>query len=398
MAYPGRPCVGFFFSINGHNRPERLFPSIAYQLSTIFPAYHDLLDQRIRRDRTLVDKTMRSQFRTLLIEPLQELEQNGMDIGRRVSIFIDGLDKCEGHDVQCKIIEIITSAAYDNATPFCWAFFSRPEPHLENFFGQADVAVLCNVTTLPVSRDADGDTELYLKAGLQNVLRRRNVSPEPSWPSDSDMRALVRAAGGLFIYAATILRVVSQPSSLGPEQRLSDILTAIQESSLNSMYRTAPASPLADLDAFYTLIMQRLPTDMLPIIRLLCATMCVYISWNPDGGGLSAKVLSNMLRVSGARFTTICSQLSAVLHFRDQSRPLELDGRIETTRSFDHKSRGLPESLLHFIDLTRNLEEQFPSTTSHSMTFSSIQHARAHFVPHLLPYIVLCFITASTSN
>lgn len=176
--------------------------------------------------RPLLIRQWRHSSVSLLIEPIEELEKNGVRVGSRIPIPTDGLDECEGASVQCEIIEIIATPVRNDTTPLCWAFFSRPEPHLENTFCRPDVASVCHMTILPISRDIDGEIELYLRAGLQNMVWYSS-SPKSPWPSDSDMKVLVRAAGGLFIYAALVLRVVSRPSSLAPEERLSEIVTTI---------------------------------------------------------------------------------------------------------------------------------------------------------------------------
>lgn len=328
--------AGYFFSVNGRNKHEPFFNTIAYQLSTVFPHYRDLIDLKIRRDTTLVNKSMASQFRALIIEPLQELENQGRSIGARVPIFIDGLDECESPEAQCQIIELIASSARDGSTPFCWAFFSRPERHIEATFSQANVAPLCHKITLPISRDVDGEIELYLRAGFDNILQRCNLSLAPSlWPSRQDMKILVDAAAGLFVYAATVLRFIGQSASLGPEEPLRAVLDAI------SYHRSlagngVPMSPFTELDGFYMLIMQRIPEKAVPITQLLCAVLCFCgpLSYR---NGWGAMVLGNLLKLSEFEFKTICYHLSSVVHFQDQGGPLTFHG-ADTTLPFYHLS------------------------------------------------------------
>ncbi len=62
----GKPCPAFFFSINGRNKHQKFFPSIAYQLATINTDYNDLVDKKICRDKTLVDETIETQFWDLI--------------------------------------------------------------------------------------------------------------------------------------------------------------------------------------------------------------------------------------------------------------------------------------------------------------------------------------------
>lgn len=317
-------CPAFFFSINGQSKHQKFFPSIAYQLATIYPDYHDLVDKKIHRNKTLIDKTMGAQFWGLIVEPLQELEKTGKGIGKRIPVFVDGLDECESQDAQCEIIEIVAAAARDGVAPLCWAFSSRPEPHIEATFSQANISPLCHMTILPISRSADGDIELYLKAGFGNILRRRNITTRSQWPSPSDMKVLVRAAAGLFIFAKTVLRFVGLSGSLNHEELLHAIIAVILSSDQHS---TSVGPAFVELDTFYKLIMQRISAEMLLPVRLFLATLC----WSYSS---SAMVVANTLGLSRVELETICHQLNSVVHFQSQEKPLKLDPTININCSF----------------------------------------------------------------
>ncbi|KAF9444915.1 hypothetical protein P691DRAFT_777939 [Macrolepiota fuliginosa MF-IS2] len=313
----GKLGAAYFFSTNGRNKPAHFITTIAYQLSTNYPDYQDLVEKKIRRDRTLVHKALASQFRELIVQPLQELERSGKGIGRRVPIFVDGLDECEDERAQCTIIEVVAAAVRDSALPLCWAFFSRPEPHIEATFAEPDIAAFCHTVILPISRDADGDIELYLRAGFRSILRHRNIPMTPLWPSEDDIKLVVKAAGGLFVYVASALRFIDQTGSLGPEEPLRAVLTAVSHS------HNATTAPFAELDALYTLILKRIPGDMLPVIRLLLGLLCHFDS--PQ----NLMMISNVLRLSGMKQQVICSRLSAVLRVRDPEVTLDNDLRVE---------------------------------------------------------------------
>ena len=79
-----------------HFNPSHLFTTIA-ELATRIPAYHATVDGRISNNKTLVLKKISSQFRLLVVEPLQELERQGKRIQQQL-IFIDGLDECAIED------------------------------------------------------------------------------------------------------------------------------------------------------------------------------------------------------------------------------------------------------------------------------------------------------------
>ncbi|KAF9454238.1 hypothetical protein P691DRAFT_646010, partial [Macrolepiota fuliginosa MF-IS2] len=329
----GQLGAAFFFSINSRDEHTRFFTTVAYQLSTEFPDYRHLLDLRICRDKTIVDKAMVWQFKALIAEPIQELMNDGKGIEKR-AIFIDGLDQCTDKDAQCEIIEIISASIRERSTPFCWAFFCRAESHIEATFGKDNIAPYCHFTILPISRAADKEIELYLRSGFQNVLRRRNFSLSFPWPSDKDIETLVDASGGLFIYPATVIRYVDRPGRLGPVEQLNVVLASV--SGTPAGVHAKPKQPFAELDAFYTLILQRISDEMLPSIQLLLATMFLY-SFHPTLFWGAVHV-SNQLRFSESGFKTICNELRAVLHFHEDHGPLEYGGPIDSMEALKHAS------------------------------------------------------------
>ncbi|KAF9444071.1 hypothetical protein P691DRAFT_678282 [Macrolepiota fuliginosa MF-IS2] len=333
----GRLGAAFFFAVNVRDDAddaERFFPTIAYQLSTEFPDYRDLLDQRIRHDRTILKKTMAMQFKTLIAEPFQELEKTGKGIGRRLVIIVDGLDECKRADDQSRIIRIVAAAARDGVTPFRWAFFSRPEPHIEATFTSYDIALVTFTVLLPVSDNANSDIELYLRSGFEDILRRRNIPVKPQWPSDNDIQALVRAAKGLFMYAATVLRDVDQAGS--PSEVLRAVCAATSNPTNGSLF--------AGLDAFYMLIMQRIPPERLPTILLLCRLLCSGESYPGSGTYSGVMQWSNLLRLSEIDFRAACNQLSAVLYAREHSDFFDFSQLGDTDRSFWHAAPAFVEA------------------------------------------------------
>ena len=110
----GHLGAAFFFTVNKHTNPLRLFTSIAYQLATALSDYRAALDERISKDKSLVEKKIPFQFGSLIVEPIRELEKQGKRVQPK-AIFIDGLDECAGKDAQAEIIEIIASSVRERS-------------------------------------------------------------------------------------------------------------------------------------------------------------------------------------------------------------------------------------------------------------------------------------------
>ncbi|KXN85500.1 hypothetical protein AN958_11238 [Leucoagaricus sp. SymC.cos] len=326
----GELGAAFFFSVNGRNNHRRFFPTLAYQLSTMLPEFREILDDKVYRDKTLVRKKMSSQFTSLIIEPLQELEKRGKGVGR-MAIFIDGLDECQGNDAQSEIIELIAASVREKRTPFRWAIFSRPEIHINSTFDLENISSLCQRTLLPISREADKEIERYLQGGFKNILQRRGLlSPPDSWPTKGDIKKLVEASAGLFVYPATVLRFIDHHSFLGYKETLQDILEVITSRDRHS---SRPVSPFAELDAFYMLIMERIPKDILSAVQLVLTYMFVEDDAS-IGNEMYFAATCNSLELSETELHGICQQLHAVLEYQDAPKQLDLGEGIDTTRSF----------------------------------------------------------------
>ncbi|KAJ3563197.1 hypothetical protein NP233_g9095 [Leucocoprinus birnbaumii] len=341
------PFAAFFFSVNGRDSPGPFFPTIAYQLSLLFPDYYEILSTKMQHNRTIVVKSLRAQFRGLILDPLQQLVKMGKGINRRFPIFVDGLDECSDPQAQCEIIELVADAARTNDSPLCWVFFSRPEPHIEATFSQPHISNLVYSSTLPVSRDADTEIELYLRAGFKSILRRWNMPTDHQWPSERDLKRLVEASDGLFNYGATALRFIGSPFWLGPEEPLRQVL----EGSNTLQHTPLCTHPFCGIGR--RCIYELCRISLLGGFSLPCYS---YITSAPSARlfvrrGLGLVYASNFLGLSEMEMRAICGQLSAVALLRGQDVDLELPTEIDITRSFlehDPGRRHVP-SLLEIV-------------------------------------------------
>jgi len=322
----GHLGAAFFFTVKGHNNPLRLFTTIAYQLSTTLPDYRAVVDERISKDKTLVEKKISSQFKSLIIEPLRELEKQGKRVQPK-AIFIDGLDECAGEDAQAEIIKMIASSVRDGFMPFRWAIFSRAEPHIVSTFKQDNVASVTHSIELPISRDADGDIEMYLRGEFKSILKHRDYAHlSSSWPADNDIKTLVDAADGLFAHPSAVLRHVAYPRNCQFRERLQSVLDALSQPGNHAF-----TSPFSQLDALYIHIMSQIPERILPSAQLFLYRVA---AGNIDIPYYVATVCNN-LRLSESTFRDICYYLHAVVAYEASFDPFSsMDPRIDLTWSF----------------------------------------------------------------
>ncbi|KAJ3567616.1 hypothetical protein NP233_g6251 [Leucocoprinus birnbaumii] len=256
--------ASFFLSrANGWDDPRRLFTSIAYQLAMKSKVYGDLLDELIHRDPTILEKSMPSQFRELLVTPFHALtsEPHGLS---HCLIIIDGLDECAGIQAQQDIINIIGRSARENSTPFLWLICSRLEPHLVATFSKPEIQTATLEIELTISRHLDREISIFLTDQLAEIAKRYGV--KQPWPAHEDVWRLVELAAGLFAYAYTVVRFIDDEESKEPPDRLATVLALRHHVRLGCHIN----HPLDALHSLYTFVLTRVPrkslTDALQIL------------------------------------------------------------------------------------------------------------------------------------
>ncbi|KXN91235.1 hypothetical protein AN958_01757 [Leucoagaricus sp. SymC.cos] len=307
--------AAFFFSrLNHRDDANRLLPSIAYQLATSHAPYRKAIDTLLHNDPTLVSKSIRRQFQSLIIIPSQlEVQRDSL---REKVIIIDGLDECQGNDYQRDIIDVIAASIRDQSTPFIWAIISRPEPHLVASFTSLSLKRFCRNMEVTVSRDNDDEMRQYLGDGLGEIQHLQGISAasEP-WFTEEDLQKLIDLAAGLFIYAATVLRFINQPSPLGPEGQLRIVLALHERYQTSPLARSKSKHPLSELDLFYMLIMQRIPTKVLPVTMKILLAVAYYPRYRDVPSALK---IADILGLSEPQFTNaLCQNLQSVLTLVD---------------------------------------------------------------------------------
>jgi len=337
----GHLGAAFFFTVKEHNNSLRLFTTIAYQLATSLPDYRAAVDDKISKDHTIVHKRISSQFKELIIEPIQELKKQGKRVQPK-AVFIDGLDECTGEDAQAEIIKMIASSIGDRSTLFCWAIFSHAKPRIVSTFKQDSVASITHSVELPISRDADGEIEIYLRGEFKSILKHRDyVHLSPSWPADNDIKTIVDAADGLFAYPSAVLHHVAYLRDYQFHERLQSVLDAVSQ-----LGNQASTSPFSQLDALYIHIMSQIPERILPSVQLFLS----YTAHGAITSSSSVALTCGLLRLSESIFRDIYHHLHAVIiHEASFDLLSSIDPCIDLTRSFFDQGQWFhPE--LSFLD------------------------------------------------
>ncbi|KAF7372904.1 NACHT domain-containing protein [Mycena sanguinolenta] len=211
----GRLGGSFFFKC-GHatrSNAKTLFATIAYQLALHVLWLRTPISEIVEHDPSIAVRTLAVQMRKLILEPCREDEN-----GDTVTILIDGLDECEGLDIQVEILRIIRYSFSQGPTPLRFIIASRPEAHIHEMFDSPIYAGHHCSVNLVQSFD---DVRQYLHDEFSRIHREHRTManiPWP-WPSWDILEQLVNNSSGHFIYASTIIKFIDD-KSYRPTERL----------------------------------------------------------------------------------------------------------------------------------------------------------------------------------
>ncbi|KAJ7899394.1 hypothetical protein B0H13DRAFT_2519169 [Mycena leptocephala] len=247
---------GAFFFKRGHpsrGNGNKLFPTLAYQLSRCGPELKHAICQVVEDDPSIINYSLPSQLQQLIVEPCRQNFH-----GHTLTIIIDGLDECDDQDIQQEILQSIGSFMHDSSLPLRFLIASRPEPHIREIFTGPLNNLHC---PLNVNKSFE-DVCKYLLDEFARIHREHYATmvrvPKP-WPSLDIIHKLVEKSSGYFIYASTIIKFIDD-KNFRPTERLA-VITGMAESRFGV--------PFAALDQLYTQILSELPArpELLKILK-----------------------------------------------------------------------------------------------------------------------------------
>ncbi|KAB5591586.1 Lissencephaly-1 [Ceratobasidium theobromae] len=296
-------------------KADIIFPSIAYQLARFSHPFRAALSQALEEDPDAHTLTLRAQFERMILGPLHKVEAS---FPANVVVVIDALDECEDVGGVGQILQVLLE--HGSNQPIKYFVSSRPETEIRRWIGEMESQLILHELGKEIVEE---DIERYLRAELKSMSL-----------SENQLSTLVRRAGVLFIYAATVARYLNpdDPSVLS-EERLEDILglqseaTTGQYDQVDTLYGTILAS------AFNKPTLKPRDKDR---VRLILDT--VVCAQEP----LTVDALAGLLKLKDARVVRVALEpLWSILHISKSGLVSTLhasfpDYMLDTSRSETH--------------------------------------------------------------
>jgi hypothetical protein len=237
--------AAFFISRNSLDRrtPLRVLNSLVYQLACHDDEMRSCICAALRADPDLAGASLNKQIPLLVAAPLRKRT----DAHEQIVLVLDALDECdkengyEGGQLLPLLVEALIGL------PAVRLFVtSRDEVSIHRMFdsvvckrpGASQTVALHNIEQVIVQ----SDIYAYLAHSFRSIAETLSLSDD--WPGEEDLQELLRRAGVLFIYAATVVRHIGGEPGIGdPGERLRDLLedtqddTSYQYDMLDRLYR-----------------------------------------------------------------------------------------------------------------------------------------------------------------
>ncbi|KAF7976476.1 hypothetical protein HWV62_6745 [Athelia sp. TMB] len=233
-----------------------IFPTIAFQLAHFCPRYGKQLAIAIQKNPDIVDYDVGTQLLELLLLPLRKTNR----LRSPCVIIIDALDECKDGHTESTILAAISQRIGEVPKQIKFLITSRPISSIVNGFRSASLLAMTQKFSLHEIQltVVEADIMTYLVRELKRIRRFYDISLK--WPSNGDIQSLSRLSSGLFIFAATSIRVIQEPAYGDPIKQMENLLhnTALLESEL---------SPHRRLDQLYLQVL----ADAYPTISVALA-------------------------------------------------------------------------------------------------------------------------------
>jgi len=298
----GKLGASFFCSRDFADRSnlQMIFPTLAFQLAYQYPRFQEELLRVLKARPDVGRESLCSQMEKLIVGPLKAAHISTL-------VIIDALDECKDKEPASAILSMLSR--YMDEIPNVKFFITgRPEPRIRSGFRLKSLQPITEVFRLhSVERSsADSDIKLFFRTQLTKIVKDRSDSDfTEAWPSSSDIDILCEKAAGFFIYASTVVKLVSFRHRT-PTEQLERIISSPQNtthegrSGIDLLYSQVLEQAVADVDTDDD------DGEIHRCFRTVVGT--VVLVFNP----LSIKALSDLLRMTSI-LTTLHSLHSLLL-------------------------------------------------------------------------------------
>ncbi|QRV92661.1 WD repeat-containing protein [Ceratobasidium sp. AG-Ba] len=269
---------------------NRIVPTLAYQLAYYSDPFRHIISPLLKADPKMYNKPIVDQFRELIVEPVIKVKAS---LPTDLVIVVDALDECEVETGTADILDVLL--AHASGLPLKFFVSSRPDKNIISRLQQTQgdgmkAEMRLHELASPV---VQGDIRTYLRTALESCTSI----------SEAQIDTLVERSGVLFIYASTVARYVTSPTSNAKRaKRLGEVLD-VSGTNTNESTRGIDELYISILNAAYN-SKDLNQSDRDEILLVLHTVMCA-------SEPLSANTMASLLKLDDEQ--TVQDALSPLL-------------------------------------------------------------------------------------
>ncbi|KAF5324310.1 hypothetical protein D9619_011293 [Psilocybe cf. subviscida] len=244
------PHANFFFfrADTSRSNASSLVATLLHQILLLYPSQKEPVATLLSDNPLIFKSTLEDQLVQLIVTPLRTIQMSSIDYHPLV-LLLDGLDECdsESNHNQQKLLHVFDKVMVEHPCPVRVLVASRGETLIQVAFNR--MSSPCLQLYLDDKYFPESDIRVLVNDQFEQVRQTHPLAHTLSatWPSVHDVNFIVEKSSGQFIYAATVMRFISD-SAASPKLSLERVQGAA---------RRATKSPFAQLDAIYSYILSR---------------------------------------------------------------------------------------------------------------------------------------------
>ena len=224
-------CHMFFLREKSH--PGNVIQSIAYSLAEYSQTIAESLVDQLKGRGDLGPSNLKTKFDILLREPLYAA---AIEVREPILIVLDALDECGTPESRRSLINVLRDGLPTLPPNFRFIITSRPENDILTFTSSR----YPNVQTFDLDNQIDEnkiDVFTFIEHELEELRSSETLRVPEDWSWDEGLQRLASTAGGLFIWASTAIKFISE-KKLDRFERLKSLVENRNAPNLNELYAT----------------------------------------------------------------------------------------------------------------------------------------------------------------
>jgi len=293
--------------------PNALWRTVAYDLAQAHPTVRRHLVSKLKaKEIDLSTVNITDLFRNLIHEPL--VASQDIPSERLPVVVLDALDECGGlagqHSDHRKRLMQTLEMWSQLPRKFKLVVGSRDERDVEQVFSETKPHIIDIPAGQMVDSQSSNDIRVFLESQFEKMTKEYRTLPS-GWPGPQTIQVLSRKAGGLFIWAKTVVNFISQRT---PKKRLGEVLSGEGFGNVG----TLNGMDSVNLETLYSQILassfhQQSP-DELNAFRSLVGTMI------RADGTLTISSIAQLLSIDDEIVEHVFGGLQPVMDYQDTLR------------------------------------------------------------------------------